>query len=86
MIRGVADAWLDARAAQAIATAARILVNLGPAPPELEDAARETALRGRIMHGMAPRDPEQWALAATLYDDDALDEFHRWEREWDVED
>ncbi len=66
-----------------LAYAIRALASLGPEPQDLIDAARETALRGRIMHGMPPRDPEQWALAATLYDDQALEEFRRWQAEWD---
>ena len=51
-----------------------------------EDAWKEVELRGRIMHGQAPRDAEEWARAERVFDDEALAMFHQWEakdRGWD---
>ena len=32
-----------------------------------------------FMHGLPPQSPEEWDYAATLYTDEALAEFRRWE-------
>lgn len=46
-----------------------------------EDAATlaEVELRGRLMHGLPPRDEAEWEFAASLFNDDAMAEFRRWE-------
>lgn len=61
-----------------------------PPPSEDEDVLlAEVELRGVVMNGFAPRDPEEWALARKVFDDDAIEEFTRWVREdrsWEVAD
>lgn len=52
---------------------------MGEAPMDHELALREIELRGRIMNGQPPGNDEQWALAEQLFNDEALNEFHRWE-------
>jgi hypothetical protein len=52
---------------------------MGQAPVDEELALREIAMRGRIMNGQPPRDDEEWALAAQVFNEEALLEFHRWE-------
>ncbi len=44
-----------------------------------EEAALDMiVLRGRIMQGFPPETPDQWALAETMFADDALTEIRRW--------
>ena len=45
------------------------------------DTLREVELRGRLMHGLPPREDEEWELARSLFDDDAMAEFERWQRQ-----
>jgi hypothetical protein len=52
---------------------------LGPEPIDEDEALAEVELRGRLMHGQPPRDPEEWALAARRFDETAIREFRRWE-------
>lgn len=54
--------------------------NLGPEPYDEEEALREVELRGCLMHGQPPRNPEEWAFARERFDDDAIAEFERWQR------
>jgi hypothetical protein len=64
-----------AQARERIAVAAtllRVLAMLGPAPARAGEAARETELRALLLHGRLPRDEDEWALARSLFDDDAL--------------
>jgi hypothetical protein len=56
------------------------LHGMGPGPMDQERALQEVALRGRIMNGQPPRDDREWAFAAEVFDDEAMLEFHRWER------
>jgi hypothetical protein len=71
---------LDPRSAAVVVTVMRVLTALGAEPMAEEEALKETALRGRIMNGQAPRDAEEWERAARIFDADALAEFRRWER------
>ena len=70
---------LDTRQASVAAALLRLLHALGPDPISDEEAWKEVELRGRIMHGMPPRSPEEWERVALLYDDEALEEFRRWD-------
>jgi hypothetical protein len=54
--------------------------NLGLEPYDEKEALREVELRGRLMHGQPPRDPEEWAFARERFDDNAMAEFERWQR------
>ena len=59
----------------------RILASLGPEPMAEAEALKQVELRGRIMHGQPPRNPQEWERAAAVFDDEALAEFHRWDDE-----
>lgn len=71
---------LETGRASVVANLVRTLAALGPAPEEESAALREVELRGRLMHGLPPRTPEEWARAEAVFDDAALAEFRRWER------
>lgn len=67
-----------ARRASAGATLIRVVEALGEAPVSRERAAAEIALRGMVMHGMPPRNAEEWALAQELFTPDAIAMFRTW--------
>lgn len=67
-----------ARRASAGATLIRVVEALGEAPVSRERAAAEIALRGMVMHGMPPRNAEEWALAEELFTPDAITMFRTW--------
>ncbi len=67
-----------ARRASAGATLIRVVEALGEAPVSRERAAAEIALRGMVMHGMPPRNAEEWALAEELFTPDAIAMFRTW--------
>ena len=75
------DGFVDlaAQRATVIASIIRTLTALGQEPLAADEALREVELRGRVMHGLPPRDPAEWEHAALVFSDDALDEFRRWE-------
>lgn len=81
VIGEVIGGTLEASRASVAAALLRLLHMLGPGAISDEEAWREVELRGRIMHGQPPRSPEEWARVALLYDDEALEEFKRWEAE-----
>ncbi|MGH2632027.1 MAG: hypothetical protein ACRDG3_01335 [Tepidiformaceae bacterium] len=72
---------LTAPNASVVVAVMRILASLGPEPLAEEDALKQVELRGLIMHGQPPRSAEEWQLAADIFEDDALEEFHRWDDE-----
>lgn len=51
-----------------LSTLIRVLASLGPAPLDDEQALAEASLRGVLMNGLAPRNPEEWALAESIFD------------------
>jgi hypothetical protein len=67
----------DARA-RVIGPLLRLAATIPPAGASRAEALAETALRGVLMHGIPPRNTEEWALAERLFDDAALAEFRRW--------
>lgn len=69
---------LEARQAAVIGNLVRTLAALGPGAIATEQALREVELRGVLMYGIPPRTPEEWELAASIFDADALAEFRRW--------
>ena len=81
VIGEVIGGTLEASRASVAAALLRLLHLLGPDAISDEEAWQEVELRGRIMHGQPPRSPEEWARVALLYDDEALEEFRRWEAE-----
>lgn len=68
-----------ARRASAGATLIRVVEALGEPPVSRERALAEIALRGMVMHGMPPRNAEEWALAEELFTPDAIAMFRTWE-------
>jgi hypothetical protein len=66
---------LDTQRAGVLATLLRVLSALGPEPASRERAFAEAALRGRMMHGLPPRDAAQWELAESLFSQEVLDEY-----------
>ena len=78
-IGAVLEEGLDARAGGVVANLLRIIQALGPEPQSEAERLKEAQLRGRIMHGLPPQSPEEWAYAATVFNDEALAEFRRWE-------
>ena len=79
--RHLVDGALDARDVSAMSTLIRTLHALGPAPEDEDAVLAEIELRGVVMNGFPPRNEEEWALAAKVFDADAIREFHRWEAE-----
>jgi len=67
-----------ARRASAGATLIRVVEGLGEPPVSRERAAAEIALRGMIMHGLPPRNAEEWALAEELFTPEAIAMFRTW--------
>lgn len=68
-----------ARRASAGATLIRVVEALGEPPVSRERAAAEIALRGMVMHGMPPRNAEEWALAEELFTADAIEMMRGWQ-------
>jgi len=81
LVDRMVGADLPAPNASVIVAVMRILASLGPEPLAEAEALKQVELRGRIMHGQPPRTPEEWELAAAVFDDEALAEFHRWDDE-----
>ncbi len=52
---------------------------MGPDEYDTEQMLREVELRGVLMNGIPPRNEAEWELAASIFDDDAIAEFKRWE-------
>ena len=75
------DGTLEARDVSAMCTLIRTLHALGPEPEDEDAVLAEIELRGVVMNGFPPRNEEEWALAAKVFDADAIREFHRWEAE-----
>lgn len=72
---------LPGRETSALCTLIRVLHALGPEPEDEQVLLAEVELRGVVMNGFPPRDDEEWELARRVFDADAIEEFHRWERE-----
>lgn len=81
LIAGILRGDADARQASVVVSLMRTLAALGPAGPGEEEALREVELRGRLMHGLPPRNEEEWARAGAAFTPDALAEFRRWAEE-----
>jgi hypothetical protein len=69
---------IDPPKASVVNAIMRTLSSLGPEPAGEERALEDVVLRGLLMHGIPPRDEEEWVRAAELFDDEALAEFRRW--------
>lgn len=71
---------LETQRGTVLSNVLRLLHAMGPEPLDEEDALAEVEMRGRLMHGQPPRDPEEWARAERTFDEEAIGEFRRWER------
>jgi hypothetical protein len=58
--------------------AGRLLTAMGQAEMDDEAALAEAEFRGRISHGLPPRDDDEWEYARLIYNKGALEEFARW--------
>jgi len=70
---------LERQTASVLVAVMRVLAALGPEPLSQEATLRDVELLGAIMNGIPPRTPAEWEHAMRLFDDDALEEFARWE-------
>ncbi len=57
----------------------RVILAQGDEPQDRATALAETAVIGSILHGIAPRDEEQWAIAERLYDEATLEDLRHWD-------
>jgi hypothetical protein len=71
---------LETQRGTVLSNVLRLLHSMGPEPMDEEDALAEVEMRGRLMHGQPPRDPEEWARAERTFEPEAIGEFRRWER------
>jgi hypothetical protein len=76
----MARGTLETQRGTVLSSVLRLLHTMGPEPADQEDALAEVEMRGMLMHGLPPRDPEEWARAERTFNDEAMGEFHRWER------
>ena len=80
MVRGE----LKTAEASVAATLIRVLSALGPAPADPGAIDREVAVRALLMHGLLPRNEDEWTLARELFGEELLamvqDSFERRER------
>ena len=77
MVQQILKADLDAQRAGALVSLMRLISSLGPEPMALEEALAEVELRGLIMHGIPPRNAEEWERASRIFSADSLAEFKR---------
>lgn len=74
-----ADELDAARRASAGATLLRVIQSLGEPPVSRERMAAEAALMGMVMHGLPPRDPEEWALAGEVFTPEGIAMMRGWD-------
>jgi hypothetical protein len=72
------DASIEPPYAGPLVSLMRVLFALGPGDMAEAEVLREVELRGRLAHGLAPRDPDEWERAAAVFSAEALEEFARW--------
>ncbi len=58
--------------ASVAATLLRVLSSLGPPPADPRAIDREVAVRALLMHGLLPRDVDEWELARDLFGEELL--------------
>ena len=78
LIERAAREKLEVRFASVVNQTLRTLIQLGQAGADEEQALASIVVRGRLMHGLPPANPEQWALAESMFAAEALEEFRRW--------
>lgn len=73
----VLRAELEPQRASVLATLVRVLASLGPDPMSEREALAEVELRGLLMHGIPPKNAEQWARAEAIFAPETLAEIER---------
>jgi hypothetical protein len=63
---------LNPREASVAASLLRVIAGLGPPPANSAETDREVAVRALLMHGLLPRDANEWELARALFGDELL--------------
>lgn len=56
----------------------RLLESLGPGGMEQDERLREVVHVARLSLGIQPADDAEWEWVLARYEQDAIDEFHRW--------
>jgi hypothetical protein len=79
-LEGVAGGSLESGTAMVMASLLRVLLAAGDTAPPDDDALLEVELRGLLMHGLPPRNGEEWAVAEARFSAEAMDEVRRWQR------
>jgi hypothetical protein len=79
LIARVLENNLDAKRTAVIATLMRVIAAFGQDVLPPEAALREAELRGRLMHGLPPRDEAEWALAEATFSASALETMRQFE-------
>ena len=77
VLDGLVSGEVDPRRAGVIATWMRVMASMGPEPMDQEEALAEVELRGLIMHGIPPRNEEEWERARRIFSPESLAEFSR---------
>lgn len=78
LIRGVLGETVEVQKGSVLIAAARLIAALGPESETDDQALAAAALRGRVMHGLAPESDAEWELARALFSAEALAEIRRW--------
>lgn len=75
----LADGSIDQRDAAVFASILRVLLAAGSGGIADDDALREIELRGLLMHGLPPRDEDEWELLKRTFSPEAVREVVRWQ-------
>lgn len=80
-LRGLTTTELDARTGSVIASLLRVVLAAGEAGlTDDEEARREVELRGLLMHGIPPRNDEEWERLEQSFSPEAVEEVRRWRK------
>ena len=76
---GLTTGELDERTGSVIASLLRVVLAAGEAGlTDDEEARREVELRGLLMHGIPPRNDEEWERLKQSFSPEAVEEVRRW--------
>ena len=62
-------------------SAARAILACPPDEADLADAIAVAVVNGRVVHGLAPRDAGEWAIAERIYEQSTVKELEAWAQE-----
>lgn len=66
------------KSSSAAASMMRVILAKGEEPEDRAVAFSEAIVVGSILHGIAPRDEAQWAIATKFYDEKTLEDLRHW--------